>query len=239
MAREEWSDIRGVFFDLYGTLMVYGDMDAADRAWCENQHATLEDYGLALSVEEFRERAQGMFDASAPPVEEAGLTLAEQRMLAFYEELGLSVPVDTMRELDEAAQREWQRYIPLDPAAKDVLAALGRTKSVALISNYDHPPHVRQLLSDLDLGPFFECVVISGEVGVQKPDPRIFTPALEATGLQAEETVYVGDTIVDVDGARAAGIAPIRIDRERGPWTHGRDADLVVGALTELLSLFG
>ena len=79
MAREEWSDIRGVFFDLYGTLMVYGDMDAADRAWCENQHATLEDYGLALSVEEFRERAQGMFDASAPPVEEAGLTLAEQR----------------------------------------------------------------------------------------------------------------------------------------------------------------
>ena len=197
MERDRWSHIRGVFFDLYGTLLIYGDMDAADRAWCEAQHAALQDYGLKVSVDEFREQAHGMFDAPAPAVVERGFTLAEQRLFAFYEELGLSVPVDTMRELDEVAQRDWQRYISLDPDAKDVLGALRQVKSVALISNYDHPPHVRQLLSDLDLNPLFDCTVISGEVGVKKPDPRIFGPALDATGLEAAEVVYVGDATLD------------------------------------------
>src|SRR5262249_22018219 len=63
------------------------------------------------------------------------------------------------------------------------------------------------------LARFFKSIVISGEVGVKKPDPGIFRIALEQTGLQADEVVYVGDTQEDVDGAKAAGIRPILIAR--------------------------
>ena len=56
----------------------------------------------------------------------------------------------------------------------------------------------------------FDGIVISGAVGVKKPDPAIFAIALEAMDAAPEETVYVGDLpSVDVEGARAAGIAPV------------------------------
>ena len=240
MAEDQWPSVRGVFFDLYGTLLVYGDMEAADRAWCEIQHVALQEHGLRIGVDEFHERTRGMFDAPPPPPSprHPDLTLAERRIMAFYDELGVSAPVQTMRELDEAAQDAWQEYIPLDPLARGVLKRLRETMPVALVSNYDHPPHVRRLLARLDLNALFDCVVISGEVGVQKPDPRIFDFALTPMGLDAGDVVYVGDATVDVDGARAAGMASIRIDRSDGPWPHSQDADLVIASLAELPPLF-
>lgn len=62
-----------------------------------------------------------------------------------------------------------------------------------------------------------ETIVISGEVAIKKPDPKIFQIALEGTGLQPEEVVYIGDTQEDVDGAIAAGIRPILIARPQEP----------------------
>ena len=63
------------------------------------------------------------------------------------------------------------------------------------------------------LGVRVECVIDSGEVGVVKPDPRIFRIALDAIGLEPEQTWYVGDMpAIDVIGARAAGIEPLVID---------------------------
>jgi putative hydrolase of the HAD superfamily len=57
-------------------------------------------------------------------------------------------------------------------------------------------------------------VVDSHVVGVEKPDPKIFSFALDALGGPApERCVYVGDTVAfDVVGARAAGLWPIHVD---------------------------
>ena len=51
---------------------------------------------------------------------------------------------------------------------------------------------------------------------MEKPDPRIFSLALQQSGLRPAEVVYVGDTIADVTGSRAVGLCPIRI-RRSGP----------------------
>jgi putative hydrolase of the HAD superfamily len=58
------------------------------------------------------------------------------------------------------------------------------------------------------------CVVDSHVVGVAKPDPRIFEPALAALGLPASPRVaYVGDTVFyDVRAAAAAGLTPLLHD---------------------------
>jgi putative hydrolase of the HAD superfamily len=61
-------------------------------------------------------------------------------------------------------------------------------------------------------------VVVSAEVGVQKPDPRIFGAALTALRRTAEESLFVGDSIeVDVAGARAAGLRAVLLDRAVTP----------------------
>ena len=54
-----------------------------------------------------------------------------------------------------------------------------------------------------------------GRGGARKPDPAIFEPALELAGCGPEEALHVGDTPEeDVEGARAAGIRPLLIDRD-------------------------
>jgi putative hydrolase of the HAD superfamily len=63
--------------------------------------------------------------------------------------------------------------------------------------------------------------VTSAEAGARKPDPAIFSAALELAGCEAAEALHVGDTEEeDVAGARAAGIRPLLIDRE------GRNGDI-------------
>jgi putative hydrolase of the HAD superfamily len=60
----------------------------------------------------------------------------------------------------------------------------------------------------------FETVVDSSLVGVEKPDPQIFRIALERMGLGPEHAVFCGDLpAVDVEGARAAGLRPVLLDR--------------------------
>ncbi|MEZ5219050.1 MAG: HAD family hydrolase [Ilumatobacteraceae bacterium] len=67
------------------------------------------------------------------------------------------------------------------------------------------------------------CVVDSHVVGVAKPDPGIFAPALEALDLPDPSRVaYVGDSSInDVIGAAAAGLTPLQLD----PFDHYPDAD--------------
>ncbi len=90
-----------------------------------------------------------------------------------------------------------------------VVPALERLRAarvpLVVVSNWDWglPDHLERL----GLAPFFAGVVTSGGVGVAKPDPRIFAPALELLGLPASDVAHLGDEDVDRDGAIAAGLA--------------------------------
>ena len=99
------------------------------------------------------------------------------------------------------------------PEVPGVLAALrGRGLRLAVVSNFDSrlPP----LLEALGIAPFFDAVVCSGAVGAAKPDGAIFAHALTALGVEAHEALHIGDSRVnDYDGARAAGIEALLVDR--------------------------
>ena len=63
------------------------------------------------------------------------------------------------------------------------------------------------------LGIPVSCVIDSGEVGVAKPNPRIFEIALTALDVDAADTWYIGDMpVFDVVGARNAGLRPFVMD---------------------------
>ena len=63
------------------------------------------------------------------------------------------------------------------------------------------------------LGDHFATVVDSHVVGVEKPDPKIFSIAMERIGSQPDETIYVGDVYaIDILGARSAGMEAILVD---------------------------
>ena len=236
------TEIRGVFFDLYGTLLRYGNMEAAGESWFHAIRHELIACGRAFDEETLIRVCEEFLLQPEPPLQDDGLTVYERRIRVLVGELGLKLEVEALRRISEASVAAWHAHTPLDSEAKSVLGALQGRYKLALISNFDHPPHVHQLLDELALRPFFDAVVVSGDVGVKKPDPAIFTPALEQTELATDEAIFVGDSPEDdVAGARAAGLRPVLIRRAGSPakpeWTE--DGVRVVTGLREVIGLVG
>jgi FMN hydrolase / 5-amino-6-(5-phospho-D-ribitylamino)uracil phosphatase len=94
-------------------------------------------------------------------------------------------------------------------------------------------------LGKIGIAHFFERTVAARHVGALKPDPAIFHKVIEGTDLQAHEVVYVGDDpLLDVEGARGAGMQAIWIDRQGGEWPPQiAPASYTVRSLTELVEL--
>ena len=216
--------IQGAFFDLYGTLLIAEDAARAWSDWLDAFYESLRGAGLDLSREAFAKQCDGFFSRPEPQVQPDGLTVYERRIRAFTAELGLALVPDAVRSAATASAEAWHRHMALDPDAAPVLTALKGHVTLALVSNFDHPPFVHTLLTKLHLRPYFDAIVISGDVGVKKPDPAIFAVALRQTGLSPADVVFIGDSAEDVHGARAAGLRPILIRRD-GPDLHSAIAD--------------
>lgn len=95
-------------------------------------------------------------------------------------------------------------------------------------------------LSRVGLAPFFVASIAALEVGVSKPDPRIFRAAAEAVGVHPHEVLHVGDdAVTDVLGAYDAGMQAVWINREQAAWPHAQKPHLEVadlGGLVEALA---
>lgn len=106
--------------------------------------------------------------------------------------------------------RYWKIYDDVLPCLK----ALKRGHlTLGIVSNWS--PNLTDLMRGLYLAPYFDEIVSSADVGYRKPDPMIFTIMLERLNLSPEEVLHVGDRPdADGEGAAAAGIRPIIIDRD-------------------------
>jgi putative hydrolase of the HAD superfamily len=134
-------------------------------------------------------------------------------------------------ELGEATEEEFETWLagklsegldePLDPAGitaklfagslpdHEMIDAVRRARAAGvrtgLVSN-SWGGH----LYDADLmDELFDAVVISGRVGLRKPDPRIYAMAAQMIGLEPADCVFVDDLEQNADGARAAGMEAI------------------------------
>ncbi len=92
-------------------------------------------------------------------------------------------------------------------------------------------------LEETGLTGYFETIVYSEAVGVEKPHPKIFKIALERMGCAPEEAVHVGDRLhEDVRGAQTVGIMPVLLDRS-GNFLNMQCDCLRIRSLSELIPL--
>ena len=109
-----------------------------------------------------------------------------------------------------AELREYHRHDNLwehvEPDVAPTLAAL-RSRGLKLVVVSNANGRLKHLFDRVDLTKWFDHVLDSHEWGVEKPDPRLFTLALEQSRADAARTIHVGDLYhVDVVGARKAGL---------------------------------
>jgi putative hydrolase of the HAD superfamily len=142
-------------------------------------------------------------------------------------------------DAEELARRVYEEFGKADRwrAYDDVVPALMRLKErghrLGIISNWDR--RLAGLLDGLGIAGLLDTIVSSAEVGLHKPDPRIFQLACDRVGVQPGDAVHVGDhQYADILGASAVGMIPVLIDRQETP-----DPDRGIGTLDALEAFLG
>ena len=121
---------------------------------------------------------------------------------------GFSEP-QLARETGDAFIRLTSDNYRLLPHAREVVAALAERYPLTVITNGFIELQYKKIDAN-GMRPYFKHIVLSEEVGVQKPDPRIYECALQLNGINRTEAVMVGDNYSsDIQGAINAGIDQI------------------------------
>ena len=127
-------------------------------------------------------------------------------------ELGIEDEAEriALRVYDEFGRADrWRAYDDVIPA---FLRLRDRGLALGLISNWDK--RLTGLMEGMGISTLLDTIVSSAEVGLHKPDPRIFELACERLGVRPDECAHVGDhQYADILGARTVGMLPILIDR--------------------------
>jgi putative hydrolase of the HAD superfamily len=186
----------GVLFDLDGTLLTYADyeglvgdafrseLDRVEAAWVAHYSERFFDRFEAFAAEPYRTAFADVCDRFGLAADPAALSAT----LVTLECERSTVPAgvrETLADLREAGH-------PLGVCSNGVRRVQ------------------RAKLAAADLLAPFGVVVTSYDAGAHKPDPTVFETARETLG--ATSYVMVGDDDDDVAGARAAGVAPLRVD---------------------------
>ena len=232
--------IRAFFFDFYGTLVRF------DPPGESIQSLVLQDFGLHASEETLRQAYRQADDYMArengrDPV--FGRSLSRRNaFFAKYEHILLQ---EAGIEVDlEIASQIWQRVneTPRGLALyEDVIPTLSSLKArgliLGVITNLNG--NLKKLLEDLDILQWIDVWVTSTEVGHNKPDPAVFRAALTKAEVSPREAFHVGDQYhSDVEGARAAGIHAILLERTLHNILDDKKGTETIRTLTEILDLF-
>lgn len=241
--------ITTLLFDLGGTLHSVKRAEGDDIRFAERLIRRLSDYGivlqttpeaLAASLYENGEAYKHRGERDLTELDQAAIwndyylkefRIGRERLQPIAEELSFLYDYERVRNLRKPHLCETIR----------ALSAAGIR--MGIVSNIISTSLVPHILNEYGISEYMDCIVMSSETGIRKPDPRIFEIALQRMGVTAEETGYVGDTISrDVLGARNAHLGlVIRINNpsiaHRDAAFTGPDApqaDYVIEELNEL-----
>lgn len=213
-------NIRGVFFDLYGTLLIFNNIEKSWQDWAVTFYEFIKEK-THLSFEEFSKNSSGFMNREVVKDSSSGLSTYETRIKDHCASLSIPLTEPELKSIANETPLAWQKYISLAEDVPDVLPELKKTKILALITNFDHAPHIRRTLNHFDLEKYFDAIIISDEINCCKPDPKIFELALSKTKLKPGEVIFVGDNLNDdIAGARASYIEPLLIMHETFSAVH-------------------
>jgi HAD superfamily hydrolase (TIGR01509 family) len=209
------SVLKGVLIDFGGTIAKTDEED--DRRFIEEIVSVLKGYGHEKTPDEVARTLHNGY---------RGSTKGEVRDLEEFWNLfsrNLSIPENPKlaRELTGLQRGHLATVCQLYDGAIPVLSVLKRKYELALVSNC--AIGLSDVIEALGLSHFFKAVVLSYEVGVRKPDRRIYLEALLRLRLNPDKCVFVADEISDLEGAREVGLKTILVRQSEMTLNNAKD----------------
>lgn len=204
--------IRGVLFDLGGTLHVNDSPPGRDIWFSRRVIERLGDYGIHLEISPEALAAQLAVNAeeykrhSEQDLKELGGAEIWSRWFLREQGLSPSQLAPMAEELSFLYDYERVRVMRRPHLAQTMERLQRMGLRMGVISNIISRSVVPHFLAEYGIDGYMDCVITSCGTGIRKPDPGIFRVAEEKMGMAPEELAYVGDTVSrDVRGTRAAG----------------------------------
>jgi len=217
--------IEAIGFDLFNTLITV-EPYVLDEAMARLIR-DLQQSGLALEHETFK---QAHKEAALQSIKQTRLDGRETHnrfwISSALETLGYTVPPDDTR-IARAVEEYFSPFYQccqLIPGTTEMLGTIKGQYPIGLLSNFTHAPAAMKIIDRAGLTPFFDVVVISGEVGYRKPHPLIFRRLIDQLGVQKNQILFVGDdSDADIIGAQQAGLQPVWM-------TYVQDKDIPIAS---------
>ncbi len=193
---------RAVLFD-FGGVLIRMDWDGYDefgRRWNLPPGALVDAFYQTPEWHAI-ETGQGNWDTWQRGV--------EQRLAPYLRDLHGDVGRAVQDLLGAWYAQPWQYHQPNFELAHNLQANGHR---IGVLSNA--PDDLRErFLSDLPVEIDWDAIIVSGEIGLRKPDPRIFQHAAESIGVPAEQCFFIDDLEENVLGAQAVGMGGYHFTR--------------------------
>lgn len=230
--------IKAVLFDMFDTLMMIEKDHEFYQPSIRRMHRYLCGQGVAVSFEKFEEtyirERDKLFAAADLTYEEPHFNV---RVAATLNALGYNYDVTCPTVTAATCEfcEEFMKYVVIDADAESTLKTLKKTYRLGMVSNFAIPECVLKLLKAGGIDKLFDVIIISGAVNRRKPHEEIFKSALNLMNLNADEAVFVGDTIdADIEGAKAVGMSAVYIERRVQAASKKYLPDKTIKRLSEL-----
>ncbi len=193
--------IRAILFDAEGVLYYRKDKNQEYRKFFKE---------FGLQKREIPEDKKEHFRRMAS----VGLITFEQYKRKVLQAIGITDPGQLKRGI-QIALEESDKVHYFDGARETLDLLKGRKLYLGIVTDTAHPLHEKiNKLERGGLGGIWDAIIASREVGVQKPDPRIYQLALQQLGIQPHQAVFVGHKAVELEGARKVGMQTIAFNFE-------------------------
>ncbi len=226
---------KAVFFDLVNTLVRHDPPPEV------RQQMALREVGIESSPDDLRRgfwAANDYFSREAarspienrPDAEKIEVFIEFER--TWLQEAGIDASRELSLEMLQLVHRENPGIVPFEDTVLILAELRKRGMVVGLVSNLDTT--LDRFCPDFDLASHLDFVIVSHEVGFEKPQVQIFEAALERAEVEACASIMVGDQYhADIVGAIGAGIKPLWLDRD-GVFDDRNDCHKI-GSLMEIL----
>lgn len=208
--------IKTVMFDLDDTIYDHKHHRLCGLQALQNVHPRLSEVPLAELEWEHERLLSGNYTKvldRQQTTEESRL----ERMRLLFENYGIPLTDEETRRYTSLYRKAYDENTRAVPGVLDLIKALKPSVSIGVVTNGLHDIQL-QKLRVCQAETLADYIVISGDLGVRKPEKVIFEYALSQSGAKPEEAVLIGDSWeLDILGASGCGISTIWINRYDKP----------------------
>jgi putative hydrolase of the HAD superfamily len=241
-------DIEAIAFDVNGTLIDIRTDEGMEEIFRAAGHC-LTYQGIRLNRHEVRDL---YYRTMTEQRESSSEEFPEYDAVQIWRSIIDQHATDFTRKLDQSKREQLplflaemtrgisRRQLKLYPHVREVLTTLRDSYPLAIITDAQ-TAWARGELNQVDLLGFFDFLIVSGDHGFRKPDPRLFRFALDRMKVSANKTMYVGnDMYRDMYGASALGMTTVMFTSDQGTKEHpGCVPDFIISDHRELLDILG